>query len=150
MLHIIRTTSNNLDFCHLVQMLDEDLRVRNGETDAFYAQHNKLDAIKHAVVSYLDGTPVGCGAIKEFTPELMEVKRMFVLLAHRGQGAAPAVLADLEQWTRELGYAGCVLETGLQNPEAIRLYEKSGYQRIPNYGQYVGVESSVCMQKDFS
>lgn len=147
MLHITRTTSDDPDFRTLVQLLDEDLRVRNGEADAFYAQYNKLDHIKHAVVAYLDDKAVGCGAMKEFTSQQMEVKRMYVRPAHRGQGAALAVLAELEQWARELGYAGCVLETGLMNPEAIHLYEKSGYQRIPNYGQYAGVESSVCMQK---
>jgi len=145
--HIARTTADNADFRALVQLLDQDLRVRNGEADAFYAQYNKLDHIRYAVVAYLDGEAVGCGAIKEFTPQQMEVKRMYVRSAHRGQGAAPAVLAELEQWARELGYAYCVLETGLMNPEAIRLYDKSGYQRIPNYGQYAGVESSVCMQK---
>jgi len=147
MLHLLRTTPDNFEFRALVQLLNQDLRVRNGEADAFYAQFNKLDHIKHAVVAYLDSEAVGCGAIKAVSSEQMEVKRMYVRPARRGQGAASAVLAELEQWGRELGYASCVLETGLTNPEAIRLYEKSGYRRILNYEQYAGVASSVCMQK---
>lgn len=147
MLKLTRTTSDDSDFRALVRLLDQDLQVRDGAEHAFYAQYNKIDKINHVVVAYLDGVPVGCGAIKEFTLELMEVKRMFVLPEHRGQGVAPAVLAELEHWAAELNYTGCVLETGKKQPEAIRLYQKSGYAHIPNYGQYIGIENSVCMQK---
>ncbi|WP_317172264.1 GNAT family N-acetyltransferase [Hymenobacter sp. BRD67] len=90
---------------------------------------------------------MGCGAIKVFDEEAMEVKRMFVQPAHRGQGVAWAVLTELERWTRALGYVACVLETGKKQPEAIRLYQKCGYALTPNYGQYVGVDNSVCMRK---
>ena len=148
MLHLIRTTSDNADFRTLVQLLDRDLGERDGADHAFYAQFNKVDTIKHVVVAYQHEEPVGCGAFKEFTGEMVEIKRMYVQPAWRGRGVAAAVLAELEQWARELHYKGCVLETGMKQPEAIRLYERSGYQRIPNYGQYVGVENSVCMQKE--
>lgn len=77
----------------------------------------------------------------------MEVKRMFVHPSHRGKGTAQAVLAELERWAKDLHYPSCVLETGKRQPEAIGLYQKSGYALIPNYGQYIGVENSVCMQK---
>jgi putative acetyltransferase len=147
MLQLTRTTSENPDFRTLVQLLDQDLAERDGAEHAFYAQFNKIAKLNHTVVAYLDGTPVGCGAFKEFTAEQVEIKRMFVQPTHRGQGIAPAVLTELEHWAQELGYAGCVLETGKKQPEAIRLYQKSGYALIPNYGQYVGVENSVCMQK---
>ncbi|MDF7811522.1 GNAT family N-acetyltransferase [Hymenobacter sp. YC55] len=147
MLHLTRTTSDDLDFKGLVQLLDADLRIRDGAEHTFYAQFNKIDLIKHAVVAYRNGEPVGCGAFKEFSEKLVEIKRMFVLPANRGQGVAQAVLGELERWAQELHYSGYVLETGKKQPEAIRLYEKSGYKRIPNYGQYANVENSVCMQK---
>ncbi|WP_407524361.1 GNAT family N-acetyltransferase [Lacibacter sp. MH-610] len=57
-------------------------------------------------------------------------------------------MLQLEQWAKEEGYSAAVLETGKKQPEAIRLYEKCGYSRIPNYGQYAGVENSVCMKKE--
>lgn len=148
MLHLIRTTSDNPDFRALVHLLDRDLRERDGANHAFYAQFNKVDLIKHVVVAYQQEEPVGCGAFKEFTGEMVEIKRMYVQPAWRGQGVAAAVLGELEQWAQDLHYKGCVLETGMKQSEAIRLYERSGYQRIPNYGQYVGIENSVCMQKE--
>ncbi|AIZ64551.1 GNAT family acetyltransferase [Hymenobacter sp. DG25B] len=147
MITLRRTTSDNPDFRELVALLDHDLAVRDGDDHAFYAQYNKLVAINHVVVAYLADKAVGCGAFKEYEAGQVEVKRMFVRPEYRGQGIAGAVLAELEQWARELNYAACVLETGKQQPEAIRLYEKSGYAYIPNYGQYAGVDNSVCMKK---
>lgn len=147
MLRLVRTTSENPDFRTLVQLLDRELATRDGAEATFYAQYNKIDLIRHAVVAYQNEEPVGCGAFKEFERSAVEVKRMFVQPTHRQQGVAQAVLAELERWASELGYASCVLETGKRQPEAIALYQRSGYALIPNYGQYVGVENSVCMRK---
>ena len=148
MLHLHRITSDNPDFQELVALLDQDLAVRDGDDSAFYAGFNKLGQLSHVVVAYQQHQPVGCGAFREHGPGVVEIKRMFVQLMHRGQGIAQAVLAELEQWARESNYTACVLETGQKQPEAIRLYQKSGYASIPNYGQYVGVENSVCFRKD--
>ncbi|WP_173809270.1 GNAT family N-acetyltransferase [Hymenobacter caeli] len=150
MLHLTRATADNADFRALVRLLDQDLQVRDGPAHAFYAPLNQaaMAQVKHAVVAYRHDQPVGCGAFKEFAGQQVEIKRMYVRPASRGQGVAQAVLAELERWARELPCAGCVLETGLNQPEAIGLYQKCGYQRIPNYGQYAGVANSVCLQKD--
>ena len=150
MIQLKRTNSDDKTFQLLVKELDKELAVRDGNEHAFYAQYNKLDLIRHVVVAYFQETPVGCGAIKEFGPEVMEVKRMYVPLNRRGQGIASLVLKELEKWAKELGYKKCILETGKKQPEAIRLYEKNGYKRIPNYGQYAGVENSVCYEKGIS
>jgi GNAT superfamily N-acetyltransferase len=150
MLQLIRTSSENADFRELVALLDHALRVLDGEDHAFYAQFNKLDNIKHAVVAYEEDQPMGCGAFKEYEPGTVEIKRMFVRPERRGQGIAQAVLRELEQWAQVEGYTTTVLETGKRQPEAIRLYEKSGYVFIPNFGQYAGDENSVCMQKQLA
>ena len=144
---IIRTTSDNPDFRHLVALLDQDLAIRDGDDHAFYAQFNKVDSIRHAVVAYEDESPVGCGAFKSFDENTVEIKRMFVQPELRGRGIAAAILTELEAWASESGFARCVLETGKKQPEAIRLYQKSGFRTIPNYGQYARVENSVCMEK---
>lgn len=142
-----RTSSDDPDFQALVAELDKDLAVRDGDEHAFYAQFNKIDLIRHAVVIYDDSTAVGCGAIKPYDERSAEVKRMYVPPAARGKGIASLVLAELEIWAKELGYQSCVLETGLKQPEAIRLYTNNHYRVIPNYGQYAGVENSVCFEK---
>ncbi len=147
MIKLIRTDSGNADFMHLVKYLDADLAIRDGEDHSFYHQFNKIDRIKYVVVAYENDIPLGCGALKEYEPGAMEVKRMYVAPASRGEGIASQVLNELEKWAREMNYKKCVLETGKKQPEAIRLYEKNAYQVIPNYGQYAGVENSVCFEK---
>jgi putative acetyltransferase len=147
MIATIRTDSDNPDFRQLVQRLDHDLATRDGADNSFYAQFNKIDLIRHAIVAYEGDTPVGCGAIKAFSPEAMEVKRMYVLPQKRGMGIASKILTALEEWAKELGYRKTVLETGRRQPEAIALYKNRGYQVTPNYGQYIGVDNSICFEK---
>lgn len=147
MIEIKRTNSDNTDFQNLVRELDKDLAIRDGEDHSFYAQFNKIDAIKYVVVAYENNEAIGCGAIKSFDENSMEVKRMFVPENQRSKGIATIVLKELETWANELGFEKCVLETGLKQPEAIRLYEKNGYTKIPNYGQYIGMDNSVCFEK---
>jgi putative acetyltransferase len=146
-MRIIRTDSNDKDFIELVKHLDQELAERDGNEHSFYAQFNKIDMIRHAVALYEEERPVACGAMKQFDPESMEVKRMYTLPGHRGEGLGSLILEALEAWASELDYRRCVLETGKRQPEAIALYKKNGYAIIPNYGQYIGVENSVCFEK---
>ena len=148
MLNIIRTNSDNPDFISLVKLLDAELAERDGADHPFYAQFNKIDKIKYVVVAYENDEPVSCGAIKKYSPDTMEVKRMYTLPESRGKGIATKVLIELEKWAKKLGYKDCILETGKKQPEAIALYKKNGYKLIPNFGQYAGVDNSVCFEKE--
>ncbi|WP_306460664.1 hypothetical protein [Chryseobacterium mucoviscidosis] len=46
-----------------------------------------------------------------------------------------------------MNYTKALLESSLEQNEALSVYEKSGYTRIPNYGQYIGMDKSVCYEK---
>ena len=147
MLELRRTDADNPDFIQLVKLLDADLKIRDGEDHAFYAQFNKIDHIKYVIVAYWEGRAVGCGAIKYFDEQRMEVKRMYIREDYRGRGFASRILVALEAWASELQFHSCILETGINQPEAIGLYKKRGYAIIPNYGQYRGVDTSYCFGK---
>jgi GNAT superfamily N-acetyltransferase len=147
MLTLTRTDSDHPDFRALVAQLDRDLEARYGAAQAFYAQFNHLDTIRHAVVAHAGGQAVGCGAFRPYDAHSVEIKRMFVHPDLRSQGIAAKILAELERWAAEAGYARCILETGDKQPEAIRLYQRAGYTLIPNFGQYADDESSLCMEK---
>lgn len=147
MIEIKRTSSSEIDFQHLVSELDGELSTRNGETNEFFAQYNKIDQIKNVIIATIDNKPVGCGAMKAYDSDTMEIKRMFVPIEMRGKGIAVHILKNLEKWAKEMNYSKCILETGNKMPEAIRLYEKSNYKIIPNYGQYNGIEDSICFEK---
>lgn len=146
----LRTTSSNPDFVNLVKELDAYLKITDGDEHDFYNQYNHLDDIKHVIVIYLDDTPVACGAFKQFDDQSVEIKRMYVQPTHRRKGLALKVITELEDWAREIGEEKCVLETGKRQVEAVQFYEKVGYIRIPNYGQYKEMENSVCFEKPLS
>ena len=147
MLTFLRTNSTHQDFISLVRQLDIELATIDGDEHDFYAQYNKIDKINHVVVAYENELPIACGAIKQFSENTMEVKRMYTLAPYRGKGTASGVLVQLEKWAAEMNYSHCILETGIRQPDAIRLYGKNGYLPIPNYGQYAGVENSRCFEK---
>lgn len=147
MLKLVRTNSEDQNFIELVKLLDAELAIRDGDDHAFYDQFNKIDSIRHVLILYNNDEPVGCGAIKEYTHDSTEIKRMFTLPSCRGNGFATKILSGLIKWATELNYDRCILETGKKQPEAIRLYEKNGFNRIPNYGQYTNIENSVCFEK---
>ena len=147
MISLIRTAATNPDFVSLVKYLDSELAILDGEDHAFYDQFNKLDSIKYVVIAYVNKQAVGCGAIKRFDENTMEIKRMYTMEASRGKGIAKNILAELETWTAELGFNRCILETGIRQPEAISLYLKCKYYQIENYGQYKDVAESLCFEK---
>ncbi len=150
MITLVRTDSSHPDFVALVRHLDKELAAIYGESQAFYDQFNKINMIRHVVLAYDDDKPVACGAIKEYSNGVMEVKRMYTLPEYRSKGIAAQVLAKLENWAASLGYDKCILETGDSQPYALRLYEKCGYKVIPNYGQYAGMGSSICFEKSLN
>lgn len=100
------------------------------------------------LVGRVGGEPVACGAFRPMgEPGVAEVKRMYVAPAHRGRGHSKRVLAEIERLAAACGHHTLRLETGCRQPEAIGLYERSGYRPIPNFGRYVGVPDSRCYEK---
>jgi len=144
---ILKTDASNPDFIKLVGLLDADLALRDGADHAFYDQFNGIDVLKYGVVYYDNDSAIGCGALKSYDTDTMEVKRMYVMPKFRGKGIATLLLLALENWAKELGCTSCLLETGLRQPEAIALYKKNNYTIIPNYPPYEGIANSVCFKK---
>ena len=143
---LLKTNSNHPDFQKLTQLFDDYLVEIDGDEKDFFAQYNQI-YIDNVIICYENEIAVGCGAFKEYEPTVAEIKRMFVLPGKRGKGIASTVLNALEIWAKENGFQHSILETSNQLTNAISLYQKSGYEIIPNYGQYIDVESSVCMKK---
>jgi len=147
-MEIKRTNSENPNFIELVRLLDANLAITDGEDHAFYSQFNKLDNINQVVLIMDNNEPIACGAIKPLDKKTMEIKRMFTKSEHCSKGYATIILGELESWAKALGAVTCVLETGIRQESAIALYKKNGYNLMPNYGQYIGIEESYCFKKE--
>ncbi len=144
---IVRTNTFDKDFVELTHQLDAELTDRYGSNQLDYDEHNKIDPVNTVIIGYLDKQPVACGCFKKIDKQTIEIKRMYVHKANRKRGLSTEVLKNLEEWGAQLGFSKALLETGKNQPEAISLYNKCGYQIIKNYGPYDGVENSVCMSK---
>lgn len=147
MMNILRTNSTHPGFVQLVQQLDAYLHEIDGAEHDFYAQFNKIDYLNHVVLLLEEDQPVACGAFRPLDASTVEVKRMFTHPAYRKNGVATLVLRELEIWAAGIGFSEYVLETGKRMPDAVQFYLKNGYEQIPNYGQYVAVENSICFKK---
>ena len=99
------------------------------------------------LVAYLDGEPAGCGGVGRLEQTVGELRRMYVLPAHRGKGLGRALLVALEDAARELGYTTMRLETGNEAPEALGLYTSSGYEPAPCWGPFATDPKSRCFEK---
>jgi len=91
--------------------------------------------------------PIGCGAVCRLNHSAGEIRRMFVLPAARGARVGRRLLAELEQYARQSGLNRLTLVTGARQPDAIRLYERSGYVRIPSPPEYADTPVRICMAK---
>ncbi len=143
-----RTNSDDKDFKALIAQLDKDLSGRYGIKQLEYDQYNVIENLETVVVVYNDNGPIGCGCFKKFDNHTAEIKRMFVSANERGKGIGAMIMIELEKWTVESGFKNLVLETGTEQPEAVHLYKKQGFNIIPCYGPYIGNEEfSICMKK---
>lgn len=96
----------------------------------------------------LDNEPVGCGALKLFLPDYAEVKQMYIKPSFRCKGIGKQILHEIEMSAKRANVRVLRLETGIYQPEAIALYEKFGFYRIPPFGDYKPDPLSIFLEKN--
>lgn len=144
-LQIRQVPSTHNDLVHLIGELDEYLLQRYPSEEVFGVDFSDPELV--FVIAYKDELAIGCGAIRPLDEQNTELKRFFVAEEFRKLGVAKSILEVLENKARDLSYTHIKLEAGEAQPEALRFYEKHGYNRIDRYGEYVNSESSVCYGK---
>ena len=143
-----RTDSNDPALPPLIEQLDQHLYGIYGDRMEFFSLFNGFECIKHVMIVFADGQPVGCGSIKAYEPGVIELKRMYVAPSVRGQGVGSQLVDQLAAWATELGFQRMILETGHEMTDAVALYQKTGFSKMDNYEPYVGVEESWCFRRE--
>lgn len=141
---VVRVSITHPDAARLVDEVQQEYVERYGGPDETPLEPAYFEAPQGAFfVGYLDGVPVATGAwrlrqdlVVDGSDRTAEIKRMYVVKTARGRGLARAMLVHLEETARDAGAEVMVLETGAAQPEAIALYESSGYQRTAPFGFY--------------
>ncbi|CUR57453.1 GCN5-related N-acetyltransferase [metagenome] len=154
-MRIDQVTITHPDAALLIDAVQQEYVALYGGPDESPIDHDEF-APGHGlfVVGYLDDEPVATGAWRWHTPvdevttgPTVEIKRMYVAAGHRGRGHARAILAHLEQTAYAAGAAAMILETGTLQPEAMALYESSGYRPVAGFGYYRDSDLSRCYAK---
>jgi putative acetyltransferase len=146
---IVPERPDTADACMLIDELEQHLAPFYPATSRHgYSVEKLIQQDVAFFVARQDGIPAGCGGVQFYGTEYGEVKRMFVRQQFRGLGLARLILEHLEQHTRKHHIHVLRLETGIHQREAIRLYERAGFQSIPPFGEYVNDPLSVFFEKN--
>lgn len=131
----------------LIEALDRHME------DLYPAESNHLLDISELVqpqisffVARLDGKAVGCAALKDHGG-FGEIKRMFVHPDARGNGISHKLMSALETEAADRALNWIGLETGVSQPEAIKLYRRSGYEECEPFADYQPDPLSLFMRK---
>ena len=121
--------------------------VGGSDKRAGFVPFNASADIPFVLLAYIDSQPVGCAGLKRYSDDDTEVKRVWVEPAYRRRGIANALMEQIEEKARNLGYRRVILQTRPIMPDAVALYTKRGYELIPNYPPYDQLEGAVCYAK---
>ena len=157
-MQVVRVGFGHPDALAMITAVQGEYVARYGGEDETPLDHAMFDPPRGSFfVGYLDGRPVASGAWRRRddvealgSTSTAEIKRMYVAPAVRGRGLARAMLAHLERTAIEAGASVSILETGTLQPEAIALYESSGYVEVPKFGFYCSAPESRCYGKRLS
>jgi putative acetyltransferase len=134
----------------LIEALCAEMSARYGQPPSPFSSAESATPRSIFLVVRSAGEPLGCAALRPFHEQTGEIKRIYVAPAGRRRGIARRLLAELELRARNFGYSTLLLETGIRQPEAQRLYESCGYTRIPAFGPYSDNPTSVCYSKNMA
>ena len=143
------TDGEDPDFAMLCNKLDSALDEMVGKRlqRSQYEQYNNRDCIHDVIVAYQKGEPVACGAFKMYDEDHAELKRIYTEPSNRNMGLGLEMIRRLEAKAKIKGYRWCILETGKPLEAACHVYKRAGYKIIPNYGQYLDMPNSICMER---
>ena len=139
---------NNAESSNLINELSEQLRSITGNDgkSSFKKEDMSNERSIFVVARDLNGEALGCGALRYYTNETAEIKRMYV--RKKSSGIGSKILNFLEIKAKEFKYKKIILETRVINKRAVNFYKQNGYNTTDNYGKYVGRTEAVCFDKN--
>jgi len=144
---IKRTEADDPDFRYLVAQLSFELRDLYGDKKVLVDNYIDISHLETVVIGCVNDMPVACGCFQKANYKIAEIKRVFVKPAERKTGIGSAIMDELETWAKEDGFAELITETADKLNESIVFLKNRGYHSIPNFGPYIGTDTSVCFKK---
>lgn len=128
----------------LIEQLQEEYVVRYGSRDRSVVLPEEFaPPLGLLLIATVDGEPVAMGGFRDLGEGIAEIKRMYVPERHRRRGYSRRMLLAIEDAARDAGFQTVWLSTGIEQPEAMALYETCGYSTIPGFGHYKDYDDSL-------
>lgn len=149
-IEIREVSHDHSEFLMLCGELDSFLNGAIGGEDKRekYKKFNHADTMDFVAIVYDGGEPVGCGALRKYSEEEAEIKRVFVRASYRGKNVGGMLVEKLIAQAEKMGFRRLILETGAFLEASVRLYLRYGFERIENYGAYKDMPESLCMGRE--
>ena len=148
---VAKEKATTVEAKELLAELARDFKDKYGKESPYNLADKDLQADRSAfIMARVDGRPAGCVILypqDENQPDIGEARQLYVRPEFRGLGLSYAVMRKLEETARANKYTLLRLVTGLKEPEAIHLFLKLGYSRIPRYTKYIDRPLSACFEK---
>lgn len=146
MIYIQEERINSQDGTRLIEDLSCTLEKITGNSGKGSFDYNDmLNPRSIFVIARDDNKAVGCGAFREITNDVAEIKRMYTV--EKNCGIGKMILLYLENKAKEFRYSKIILETRKCNNYAVRFYLRNGYKIIDNYGKYKEMPEAFCFEK---
>lgn len=140
------TSPSDVNVAPLIEELSQNLKHRFDSDGKQSFQHWEENNSRFIFIGLKKNNEyVGCGAIRPINDTIGEVKRMYS--KYKSIGIGSAVLSILQEEAKKAGYKKLWLETREKNMEACNFYQKHGFEKIKNYGNYIDRPEAVCFGK---
>lgn len=113
-----------------------------------FVPYNISDNIHNVIITYLNGYPIACAGLKEYSKSDVEMKRVWVEPKYRNCHIAMKMIDKIECKAGQQGYRRVILQTRKIMNDAVKLYRKLGYYQIDNYPPYDKLDGAICLAKD--
>ncbi|WP_207420604.1 GNAT family N-acetyltransferase [Desertivirga brevis] len=140
-----RTNGEDTKFKDLINELDENLQAIYSNEGYKFDIDLSVTGLDTVVLAAIGGITIGGGCFKVIDQKTAEVKRVFVSPYFRGLNVGSGIMQEIIDWAKELHFKELVLETGELQHQALQLFKKYGFEKINNFGPYIGVKGSICM-----
>ena len=140
---------------------DKDFQRFYLKTEEYYSQivggkknrtgfipYNLSESISDVLIAYADCKAAGCAGLKRYSDQDVEIKRVWVEPEWRGKHIATALMDQIEDKARQMGFKRAILQTRPIMPDAVGLYESRGYVLVENYPPYDKLDGAICMALD--
>lgn len=99
------------------------------------------------IAAWYEQAVLGIASFRRMPETYVEIKRLYVPHQNRGMGLAIKLMNVLEEQAVQEGFSEARLETGIDQHEALSLYQKLGYEKTEPFGSYQEDPLSVFMRK---